>query len=75
MNPAVTTDHYFGFPYNNLNDITGTETNRVHWYDYKPDVNNAEIILDTFIFDGNNCKVKILKSIKLRLFYSMQHSS
>lgn len=45
--------------YQNLKLITGKGSNVAHWFDYQLDQNNAEDILSTLYFNGNNCKYQI----------------
>uniref|UniRef100_A0AC34GIE9 VWFA domain-containing protein n=1 Tax=Panagrolaimus sp. ES5 TaxID=591445 RepID=A0AC34GIE9_9BILA len=40
--------------YQNLKLITGKGSNVAHWFDYQLDQNNAEDILSTLYFNGNN---------------------
>uniref|UniRef100_A0AC34GI52 VWFA domain-containing protein n=1 Tax=Panagrolaimus sp. ES5 TaxID=591445 RepID=A0AC34GI52_9BILA len=55
MNTNVsTTNSTNNFPYPNLKKITGTGSNKAHWFDYQINYNNAENLLTNLYFNGNN---------------------
>jgi|UniRef100_A0A914Q5J8 hypothetical protein len=53
LNTAVSTTSGPGTYYQNLALITGTGSNKAHWYDYQTNQNNAENILSSLYFNGN----------------------
>uniref|UniRef100_A0A914PUM5 Uncharacterized protein n=1 Tax=Panagrolaimus davidi TaxID=227884 RepID=A0A914PUM5_9BILA len=53
MNTSVSTTNPANFPYPNLKKITGTGSNKAHWYDFQLNQNNAENILSSLYFNGN----------------------
>uniref|UniRef100_A0A914Z3P8 VWFA domain-containing protein n=1 Tax=Panagrolaimus superbus TaxID=310955 RepID=A0A914Z3P8_9BILA len=54
MNTNVSTNNSANFPFPNLKKITGTGSNKAHWFDYQQNENNAENILANLYFNGNN---------------------
>ena len=51
-----------------LKKITGTGSNRQHWYTYQNGGNNAESILNSLYFDGNTRKSKALRCLSQKSF-------